>query len=92
MYSKVELILSAKDFMPVAMHMYSPNYNPAKNNFSSQYFFFENRKVNGQLSIFQDKILKSFVKPVMPPTWRTVKRQLGQEQSAAVPVQGQNKR
>lgn len=91
MYSKVELILSAKDFMPVAMHMYSANYNPSKNNFSSQYFLFENRKVNSQLDKFQDKILNSFVKPNMPLTWRTVKRQLGQEQSAAVPVQGQDK-
>lgn len=85
LYSKVELILSAADFMPLAIHMYSPNYNPAKNNYSSRYFLFQNRKVNGAFTAVRDWA-KMFIEPTVPATWRKVDRQQA-AQSAKVPGQ-----
>ena len=71
MYSKVELILSADDFMPLAIHMYDPNYNPAKNNYGSRYFIFQNRQINGALSGFQNW-MNRFVEVNVPLNWRKV--------------------
>ena len=71
MYSKVELILSADDFMPLAIHMYAPNYNPSKNNYSSRYFLFQNRKVNGAFAAMRGW-MNRFVEPTVPATWRKV--------------------
>ena len=86
-YSKVELILSAKDFMPLAIHMYAPNYNPSKNNYSSRYFLFQNRKINGGLSAFRDW-MDRFVEPTVPATWRkVVVNQNAPAQSAQRPAQ-----
>lgn len=85
-YSKVELILSADDFMPLAIHMYAPNYNPAKNNYSSNYFLFQNRKINGRLTAVRDWFNR-FVEPTVPATWRKVDRQSAPTQSAQRPPQ-----
>ena len=71
MYSKVELILSKDDFMPLAIHMYDPNYNPAKNNYSSRYFFFQNRQINGTVAVLQGW-MNRFVEVSVPLTWRKV--------------------
>ena len=71
MYSKVELILSADDFMPLAIHMYDPNYNPAKNNYGSRYFIFQNRQINGALAGFQGW-MNRFVEVNVPLNWRKV--------------------
>ena len=85
MYSKVELILSADDFMPLAIHMYDPNYNPAKNNYASRYFLFQNRKINGTLPALQNW-MNRFVEVTVPVTWRKVVRQNGPAQSAQRPA------
>ena len=85
-YSKVELILSADDFMPLAIHMYAPNYNPAKNNYSSRYFIFQNRQVNGKWSLLQGW-LNRFVEVSVPPTWRKVDSLNTPAQSAQRPAQ-----
>ena len=85
-YSKVELILSADDFMPLAIHMYAPNYNPAKNNYSSRYFIFQNRQVNGRWSLLQGW-LNRFVEVSVPPTWRKVDALNTPAQSAQRPAQ-----
>ena len=71
MYSKVELILSADDFMPLAIHMYDPNYNPAKNNYGSRYFIFQNRQINGAWAGFQGW-MNRFVEVNVPLNWRKV--------------------
>ena len=70
-YSKVELILSADDFMPLAIHMYDPNYNPAKNNYSSRYFIFQNRQINSRVAVLQGW-MNRFVEVSVPLTWRKV--------------------
>ena len=85
-YSKVELILSAEDFMPLAIHMYAPNYNPAKNNYSSRYFLFQNRKINGTLPALTGWMNK-FVEPSVPVTWRKVVRQSAPAKSAQRPAE-----
>ena len=85
-YSKVELILSRDDFMPLAIHMYAPNYNPAKNNYSSRYFIFQNRQVNGRWSLLQGW-LNRFVEVSVPPTWRKVDSLNTPAQSAQRPAQ-----
>ena len=86
MYSKVELILSADDFMPLAIHMYDPNYNPAKNNYSSRYFLFQNRKINGALAAIGGW-MNRFVEPTVPANWRKVVRQAPPAQSAKRPAE-----
>ena len=85
-YSKVELILSADDFMPLAIHMYAPNYNPAKNNYSSRYFIFQNRQVNGKWALLQGWANR-FVEVNVPLTWRKVDSLAPQGQSAKRPAQ-----
>lgn len=85
MYSKVELILSADDFMPLAIHMYAPNYNPAKNNYSSRYFIFQNRKINGKLDALTGW-MNRFVEVTVPANWRKVVRQTAPAQSAKRPT------
>jgi TIGR03009 family protein len=87
MYSKIELVLSADDFMPRAIHMYSPNYNPKKNNYSSRYFLFENRKVNGRWLSLKDG-LGYFIKPTLPFGWKTIEIERGSAQSASAPSPG----
>ena len=85
-YSKVELILSADDFMPLAIHMYAPNYDPSKNNYSSRYFLFQNRKINGTLAALRGW-MNRFVEPTVPATWRKVVRQPAPTQSAKRPAE-----
>jgi TIGR03009 family protein len=83
MYSKIELVLNAEDFMPRSINMYSPNYNPRKNNYSSRYFLFENRKINGRWQGFKDS-MGYFIKPTLPLGWKTVER-ASAPQSATAP-------
>ncbi len=86
MYSKVELILSADDFMPVALHMYAPNYNPAKNNYNSQYFMFQNRQINDRLHALGGW-MNRFVEVKVPLGWRAVDKLEAPAQSAQRPAQ-----
>ena len=87
MYSKIEIILAKEDFLPKALHLYSPLYDPAKGNFESRYFMFESREVNGQLDKITD-FFKSFIRPRVSiiTGWQTVKRKMGQDQAAAPPA------
>lgn len=90
MYSKVEVILAREDFLPKAIHVYSPQYDPQKGNFQSRYFRFENREINRQLARFQD-FMGIFVRPQTPPFegWRRVSRMaLHEEQQAFLPNEG----
>ena len=87
LYSKVEIILSKEDFLPKAMHMYTPQYDPRKGNEESYYFTFENRQVNSQL----DKLLdfnRGFIKPRMPAFggWKKVVLTPGKQNQAAAPA------
>ncbi|MEL7498628.1 MAG: hypothetical protein AAFN77_13560 [Planctomycetota bacterium] len=86
MYSKLEIVLAAKDFMPVAMHMYSTQYDGSKN-FASRYFYFEDRQTNGQLQKFQN-FFKVFVRPKLPLGWEQAKRTYGGSRSAKTNQQG----
>jgi len=45
-YSKIEIIIDQQDFLPKAMRMFSPQFNPAKGNFAHMNFEFQDRKVN----------------------------------------------
>lgn len=85
-YSKIELVIAKEDFLPKAMHMYDPQYDPKKGNESSRYFTFENRQVNSQLDKFKDS-LGLFVKPKLPGlNWKRVQmRPTGNNQAAAPP-------
>ena len=84
-YSKIELVIAKEDFLPKAMHMFGPQYNPAKGNEKSQYFTFENREVNGQLVKVAD-FFRVFVSPRLPGlAWKRVVRRPGLGQAAAPP-------
>lgn len=72
-YSKIELVLSRDDFLPTMLHIYAPNYDPSKNNFTSRVFEFHNRKVNSGLAKIQD-FLNNFVRPSTPIGWKRVAR------------------
>ena len=74
-YSRIEIILAESDFLPKGLHMYSPQYNPEKNNFASRYFAFENRKMNSGLSGMQN-FFGNFVRPTLPigQGWKRVPR------------------
>ena len=84
-YSKIELVISQQDFLPKAMHMYDPLYDPKKGNEASRYFTFENREVNSQLLKWKDA-MGMFVRPKLPGLgWTRVERKAGQNQAAAPP-------
>ena len=86
LYSKVEIIIAAEDFLPKAIHLYSPQYDPQKNNYSSRYFAFTNRKKNSQLTKVQD-FFGWFVRPTTPLGWQRTQmsNRLQQPQQAALP-------
>lgn len=76
-YKKVEIMLSMESFLPNAIHMYLPQYNPKKNNFSSVYISFSDQKVNDTLSKFTN-FFGNFVRPKLPSFeagWKRVDRQ-----------------
>jgi TIGR03009 family protein len=85
-YSKIEVILAKEDFLPKAMHVYSSQYDPARNNFQSQYYAFENRRVNDQLDQVKN-FFGYFVRPQKPIGWERVNRRaLAGQQSAQLPA------
>lgn len=69
-YSKVEIILAKEDFLPKSLHIYSVNYDPATTAVS-QAVVFKNRKINSQLSGFQD-FLGVFVRPKTDIGWQRI--------------------
>jgi TIGR03009 family protein len=75
MYLKVEIVLAREDFMPKAIHVYSPQYDPRKGNFQSQYYLLEDRQINSSMAKLQD-FLRDFVRPQTPPFggWRRLDR------------------
>lgn len=85
-YKRIEIILAKQDFLPKAMHLYLPQYDPSNGNYDSRYFLFEDRQANGQLDKITDW-LGNFIKPRLPlfGGWKTVKGQMGQEQAAVPP-------
>jgi len=82
-YSKIEIIIAEQDFLPKAMHVYSPQYDPKKNNYGSRYFAFGNRRVNAKSSQIQD-FFGIFVRPQTPITggWKRVTRTALEQQQA----------
>ena len=73
-YKKLELVLSRDElFLPIMLHIYSPNYNPAENNLTSRIFEFTNRTKNGRLIRLQD-FFNRFVRPSTPIGWERVNR------------------
>ncbi len=82
-YSKIEIIIAEEDFLPKAMHMYSPQYDPKKNNYGSRYFAFGNRRVNAKSAQLQD-FFGIFVRPQTPITggWKRVTRSALEQQQA----------
>lgn len=72
-YKKVEIVISRDEFLPIMLHMYAPDYNPAENNFSSRVFEFKNRKVNGGVTKIQN-FLGRFIRPSTPGGWERVRR------------------
>ena len=90
-YLKLEIILSMEPFLPKAVHMYLPQYNPKKNNYSSVYIAFSEQKVNDRLSQFRDRFLDNFVRPSLPTFetgWKRVDRQqMNAAAAGAAPTQ-----
>ena len=88
-YQKLEIVLARKDFLPKSMHVYATNYDEV-NNPMSRAFEFGNRKINSQLSGFQ-QFLGKFVRPQTPIGWKRVNRNSIASQSGQPPINvGQN--
>lgn len=83
-YKKIEITIAREDFLPKAMHLYLPQYDPAKGNEDSQYFRFENRQVNGAGARIAD-FFKAFVNPRLPRGWKRVNRATQNSSQAALP-------
>ena len=69
-YKKLEIIISADDFLPSSLVMYASNYDP-KTNPSKQTFEFTNRKINSHLEAIQDFFTK-FGRPPTPIGFKRV--------------------
>ena len=91
-YKKVEIILSMEKFLPTAIRMYLPQYNPKKNNYSSVYIGFSDVKVDNMLSKLQNW-WGHFVRPSLPKFagWKRVDRQAMNSQSAGATPNQQRK-
>ncbi len=76
-YSKVEIILSRNPFLPVSIHMYSPNYD-LKTNPQKMVFQFDEREINGALDGLAD-FMQNFINPRTPFGWDRVPRDLMQD-------------
>ena len=72
-YKKILLVISRKDFLPVMLEMYAPNYDPKQNNFTSRVFEFKNRRANAAINKVQNFFGK-FVRPSTPRGWERVAR------------------
>ena len=72
-YKKVEIVISRNEFLPIMLHLYAPDYDPAQNNFTSRVFEFKNRKVNANLAKMQN-FFNRFVRPSTPGGWERVPR------------------
>lgn len=67
-YSKIEVIIDEKDFLPKAMRMFSPQYDPARGNFAHMMFEFLDRRTN--TLAFEGL----FGRPQKPISWTRQKR------------------
>ena len=76
-YQKVEIILSREPFLPISIHMYSPNYD-IKTNPQKMVFQFEERVINGTLAGVAD-FMQNFINPRTPFGWDRVPRSLAQQ-------------
>jgi len=68
-YKKIEIVIAEADFLPKAMHMYGPQYDPKKGNFASVQFEFDNRKANAI------GLQNFFNRPQKPMGWERVQVQ-----------------
>ncbi|MGI9518080.1 MAG: TIGR03009 domain-containing protein [Pirellulaceae bacterium] len=76
-YSKLEIILTRNPFLPVAVHMYAPNFD-IKLNPSKMVFQFEERQINGKLDGLAN-FAGFFINPRTPAGWERVPKQLVQD-------------
>ncbi len=79
-YSRVEIIISQKDFLPKSMVIFAPGYHP-KENPSSHAFVFENRRINGFAAV-QD-FFRVFIRPQTPIGWSRVEQKPFADDSVA---------
>lgn len=79
-YQKVEIILSREPFLPIAVHMYAPNYNE-KTNPSKMVFQFEERQINGTLNGLAD-FMNNFINPRPGFGWKRVTQKFAQDPRA----------
>jgi TIGR03009 family protein len=86
----VEVIIGRKDFMPKAIQMYNPAYDPKRENDSRTVFDFQKTSFNGRF----DNVFKDFVGPDVPFHYKKIVLQPLIDQPAAADAQptGRNER
>jgi hypothetical protein len=78
-FSYVEIIIGRKDFMPVAIQMWTPGANPQQKNRDRTVYQFHKTSVNGLL----DNVVKDFVAPDVPFHYKKIVQQPKVEQPPA---------
>lgn len=68
-----EIIISKKDFMPVAIQLYSPEFNPQQGNENRTVYQFSGTAVNGRF----DDVFTPFVSPKVPWGYKKIVVQPG---------------
>lgn len=75
-FKVVTIILDEKSYLPSALQILGPNYDP-KTNPSRTVYRFKDRRVN-DLSHRAQQFLKQFISPSVPPGWKKVVLNYGQ--------------
>jgi TIGR03009 family protein len=83
-FKYVEVIIGRKDFMPRAIQMYNPAFNPKQGNESRTVFAFEKTSYNGRF----DNVFNDFVGPDVPFHYKKIVLQPLIEQPAAANAPG----
>jgi hypothetical protein len=82
-FKYVEIIIGRKDFMPKAIQMYSPAFDPEKGNGSRTVFDFQKTSFNGRL----DNVFTDFVGPDVPFHYKKIVLQPLLDQPPAANIQ-----
>ncbi len=80
-FQRILVILDEKQFLPIAMQVFPPGWEPRKN-WSKTTYVFQNRQVNHPLHRGQE-FLGEFISPDVPRGWKKVVTNFGQAADSA---------
>jgi TIGR03009 family protein len=92
-FQKVSIILDEKDFLPKALDIYAPNYNPKTNRAHSEYAFDKRETtLKGDKNLLDPSWMlfwkKQFYEPKVPSGWTKVVEDMNAMPQGPAPAQG----